>query len=100
MTALAREMRFEEAARMRDRIDIVRNTLVITSYSIHYTKLYDIAVVDGGAERQDSVRNALTVVPEEAEIILVHDAVRPFVSVITSYSIHYTKLYENVDTAL
>jgi excinuclease ABC subunit C len=28
MTALAREMRFEEAARMRDRIDIVRNTLV------------------------------------------------------------------------
>jgi len=39
-----------------------------------------IAVVDGGAERQDSVRNALTVVPEEAEIILVHDAVRPFVS--------------------
>ncbi|MGW8285409.1 MAG: 2-C-methyl-D-erythritol 4-phosphate cytidylyltransferase [Candidatus Deferrimicrobiaceae bacterium] len=39
-----------------------------------------IAVVDGGAERQDSVRNALMVVPEEAEIILVHDAVRPFVS--------------------
>ena len=28
MTVLAREMRFEEAARMRDRIDIVRNTLV------------------------------------------------------------------------
>jgi 2-C-methyl-D-erythritol 4-phosphate cytidylyltransferase/2-C-methyl-D-erythritol 2,4-cyclodiphosphate synthase len=39
-----------------------------------------IAVVDGGAERQDSVRNALAAVPEEAEIILVHDAVRPFVS--------------------
>jgi len=39
-----------------------------------------IAVVDGGAERQDSVRNALAVVPEEAEIILVHDAVRPVVS--------------------
>jgi excinuclease ABC subunit C len=28
MTALSREMRYEEAARMRDRIDIVRNTLV------------------------------------------------------------------------
>ncbi|MGA6992862.1 MAG: 2-C-methyl-D-erythritol 4-phosphate cytidylyltransferase, partial [Candidatus Deferrimicrobiaceae bacterium] len=39
-----------------------------------------IAVVDGGAERQDSVRNALAAVPEETEIILVHDAVRPFVS--------------------
>ncbi len=39
-----------------------------------------IAVVDGGAERQDSVQNALAAVPEETEIILVHDAVRPFVS--------------------
>jgi excinuclease ABC subunit C len=28
MAALAREMRFEEAARLRDRVDIVRNTLV------------------------------------------------------------------------
>jgi 2-C-methyl-D-erythritol 4-phosphate cytidylyltransferase/2-C-methyl-D-erythritol 2,4-cyclodiphosphate synthase len=39
-----------------------------------------IAVVDGGDERQDSVRNALAAVPTEAEVILVHDAVRPFVS--------------------
>jgi 2-C-methyl-D-erythritol 4-phosphate cytidylyltransferase/2-C-methyl-D-erythritol 2,4-cyclodiphosphate synthase len=39
-----------------------------------------LQVVDGGAERQDSVRNALAAVPEEAEVILVHDAVRPFVS--------------------
>jgi 2-C-methyl-D-erythritol 4-phosphate cytidylyltransferase/2-C-methyl-D-erythritol 2,4-cyclodiphosphate synthase len=37
-----------------------------------------IAVVDGGVERQDSVRNALEAVPPEARIILVHDAVRPF----------------------
>ena len=39
-----------------------------------------LQVVDGGAERQDSVRIALAAVPEEAEVILVHDAVRPFVS--------------------
>jgi 2-C-methyl-D-erythritol 4-phosphate cytidylyltransferase/2-C-methyl-D-erythritol 2,4-cyclodiphosphate synthase len=39
-----------------------------------------LAVVDGGEQRQDSVRNALSAVPEEAEVILVHDAVRPFVS--------------------
>ena len=38
------------------------------------------AVVDGGAERQDSVRNALGAVPADAEIVLVHDAVRPFAS--------------------
>jgi 2-C-methyl-D-erythritol 4-phosphate cytidylyltransferase/2-C-methyl-D-erythritol 2,4-cyclodiphosphate synthase len=37
-----------------------------------------IAVVDGGEERQDSVRNALEAVPAETRIILVHDAVRPF----------------------
>ncbi len=39
-----------------------------------------LAVVEGGAERQDSVRNALDAVPAEAEIVLVHDAVRPFAS--------------------
>jgi 2-C-methyl-D-erythritol 4-phosphate cytidylyltransferase/2-C-methyl-D-erythritol 2,4-cyclodiphosphate synthase len=39
-----------------------------------------LAVVDGGSQRQDSVRNSLAVVPAEAEVILVHDAVRPFVS--------------------
>jgi len=39
-----------------------------------------VAVVDGGEERQDSVRNALEAVPEGAGIILVHDAVRPFAS--------------------
>lgn len=38
------------------------------------------AVVDGGAERRDSVRNALRAVPPDAEIVLVHDAVRPFAS--------------------
>jgi 2-C-methyl-D-erythritol 4-phosphate cytidylyltransferase/2-C-methyl-D-erythritol 2,4-cyclodiphosphate synthase len=37
-----------------------------------------IAVVDGGRERQDSVRNALAVLPGDSRIILVHDAVRPF----------------------
>ncbi len=37
-------------------------------------------VVPGGRERQDSVRNALEQVPEDAEIVLVHDAVRPFLT--------------------
>jgi len=39
-----------------------------------------ISVVEGGAERQDSVHSALAAVPAEAEVILVHDAVRPFAS--------------------
>ena len=40
-------------------------------------------VVAGGAERQYSVANALNAVPEETEIVLVHDAARPLVSLKT-----------------
>jgi len=38
-----------------------------------------IVVVAGGPERGDSVRLALEAVPEEAEVVLVHDAARPLV---------------------
>ncbi|MBA2485058.1 MAG: 2-C-methyl-D-erythritol 4-phosphate cytidylyltransferase [Nitrospira sp.] len=37
-------------------------------------------VVDGGEQRQDSVRHALAEVSEDTEIVLVHDAVRPFLT--------------------
>ena len=37
-------------------------------------------VVEGGSERQYSIRNGLAVVSEEADIVLVHDAARPLVS--------------------
>jgi 2-C-methyl-D-erythritol 4-phosphate cytidylyltransferase len=37
-------------------------------------------IVAGGAERQDSVRNALLHAREEHGIVLVHDGVRPFIS--------------------
>lgn len=37
-------------------------------------------VVPGGAERQYSIYNGLKAVPEDTEIILVHDAARPLVS--------------------
>src|SRR5438093_12141291 len=40
-----------------------------------------VRVVKGGDSRQDSVAAALREVPNEAEIVLVHDAVRPFVTV-------------------
>lgn len=35
------------------------------------------SVVDGGAERFESVANALAVIPPEVEFVAVHDAVRP-----------------------
>ncbi len=37
-------------------------------------------VVAGGRERQDSVRNGLAALPADCEIVLIHDAARPFVS--------------------
>lgn len=39
-----------------------------------------LAVVAGGPQRQDSVRLGLLAAPVDAEIVLVHDAVRPFVT--------------------
>ena len=39
-----------------------------------------VRVVAGGPRRQDSVANAFDAVPAEADIVLVHDAARPFVS--------------------
>ena len=43
-----------------------------------FSKVTD--VVAGGQERQDSVRNALAVIGEQVEIVVVHDAVRPFLT--------------------
>jgi 2-C-methyl-D-erythritol 4-phosphate cytidylyltransferase/2-C-methyl-D-erythritol 2,4-cyclodiphosphate synthase len=42
--------------------------------------LRGIRVVAGGARRQDSVANACEALSPDAEIVLVHDAARPFVS--------------------
>jgi 2-C-methyl-D-erythritol 4-phosphate cytidylyltransferase len=39
-----------------------------------------VHVVPGGAERQDSVWLGMQAVPERAAVILVHDAVRPFIT--------------------
>jgi 2-C-methyl-D-erythritol 4-phosphate cytidylyltransferase/2-C-methyl-D-erythritol 2,4-cyclodiphosphate synthase len=39
-----------------------------------------VRIVSGGVRRQDSVANAFDAVPEETDIVLVHDAARPFVS--------------------
>jgi len=57
-------------------LDYCRNDLVVRYGFSKVTK-----VVPGGLERQDSVRLALEHVSEKTEIVLVHDAVRPFVTV-------------------
>jgi 2-C-methyl-D-erythritol 4-phosphate cytidylyltransferase len=40
-----------------------------------------VSVIRGGDSRQESVTLALQQVPDDAELVLVHDAVRPFVTV-------------------
>ena len=47
--------------------------------------------VDGGATRSDSVRCGLAAVPDEADVIVVHDGARPFAS---------PRLYESVIRAV
>jgi 2-C-methyl-D-erythritol 4-phosphate cytidylyltransferase len=40
-----------------------------------------IGVVNGGKKRQESVANGLESVPQECELVVVHDGVRPLVSI-------------------
>lgn len=40
----------------------------------------ELTVIEGGSERQESVFKALQYVSDSAELIAVHDAVRPFIS--------------------
>lgn len=46
-------------------------------------KLPPFKIVVGGSERQYSIENGLKALPKDADIVLVHDAARPFVSVKT-----------------
>ncbi len=54
----------------------VRNQIVEKYF---FTKVKD--VVSGGRERQDSVGNALKRIDDSDEIVVIHDGVRPLVSV-------------------
>ena len=40
-----------------------------------------VTIVRGGETRQDSVESALRALPHDTDIVAVHDAVRPFVSI-------------------
>jgi 2-C-methyl-D-erythritol 4-phosphate cytidylyltransferase len=58
---------------------VYREKLIQLIDEYRLTKLFRI--VDGGTERQDSVKNCLRVLTDAAaDIVMVHDAVRPFVT--------------------
>ena len=87
-----------------------RRRSVITSYSIHYTKLYDIDVSAGQTSIRaqpvygrmfqtpfsDRIRNEVGIATLAVGNIYEPDHVNSILIVITSYSIHYTKLYEHL----
>ncbi|MFC1693823.1 2-C-methyl-D-erythritol 4-phosphate cytidylyltransferase [Candidatus Latescibacterota bacterium] len=66
-------------------LDIEGIVIVASESCIEYIKTVCnvpkiIYLVSGGAQRQDSVWNGLCAVPEKAEIVVIHDAVRPFIN--------------------
>ncbi len=73
------------------KIDCLRQVIVATSpeyvpvleqmFSSFSNSTIEFTVVEGGSERQHSIFNALKMVRREIELVAVHDAVRPFVSV-------------------
>jgi 2-C-methyl-D-erythritol 4-phosphate cytidylyltransferase len=67
ITGIIIATRADEVARLEERI---------SSEKFNQT----VRVVRGGDSRQDSVSRALEHVPNDTELVLVHDAVRPFVT--------------------
>lgn len=52
---------------------------VVKKYKDSFKSL-NVSFVAGGKERQDSVYNALQIIPEECSYVAVHDVARPFFS--------------------
>jgi 2-C-methyl-D-erythritol 4-phosphate cytidylyltransferase/2-C-methyl-D-erythritol 2,4-cyclodiphosphate synthase len=77
--------------------------LVQSLFTTHFTpeERNRIIITSGGASRQLSVRAGLLAMPEEVEIVLVHDGARPLVSQdIIKRCIHETSRYGAVIAAL
>lgn len=68
-----------------NRDDVVQTLLVISPDDLDWFKekfrpnlaFMDVEIVEGGAERVDSVQNALARVKADADFVAVHDAARP-----------------------
>ena len=79
---------------------------VITSYSIHYTKLYELFHLRGVITAAEQPSKAFYILepwnPGFAfgNLLLVQSSDNRCLAVITSYSIHYTKLYETIKRPL
>lgn len=58
--------------------EVAEGRELLARYQQEYFPKLPFLVVAGGKERQDSVANALAVIPEDTGYIAVHDGARPF----------------------
>lgn len=74
--------KFEKAACIRDIILVTGGDALqdVWQMAQEYGWKKIISVTEGGKERQDSVFLGLQQVPQDTEIVLIHDGVRPFVT--------------------
>lgn len=74
--------KFEQAACIRDIILVTGGDALqdVRQMAQEYGWKKIISVTEGGKERQDSVFLGLQQVPQDTEIVLIHDGVRPFVT--------------------
>lgn len=60
--------------------DFIPSAREIVSNRNWYTGEVPVRILPGGAERQNSVHNALLRLPAECDLVMIHDGVRPFAS--------------------
>lgn len=71
---------FERIAAVKEIIVVAPSDDLQETRELLGTYCLTAEVVEGGDTRQESVGNGLAAVSDESEIVLVHDAVRPFIS--------------------
>ena len=74
---------FSQSARINFLIVVTNEVETVTEILNATPNLKPFAVTAGGSERQYSIANGLKLVPNDAEIILVHDAARPLINLET-----------------
>ena len=78
LAMLARTQLVSQAIVVLAPAEVEEGSELLGRYQADYFSSLPIKVVAGGKERQDSVANALAVVPADADYIAVHDGARPF----------------------
>ena len=68
------------ACRVADGVVLVVAADDVDELRAQFDALVKVTVVAGGATRSSSVRGGLAAVPDDAEVIVVHDAARPLAS--------------------